>query len=248
MPTRPRTPRSACTPSSTGGQQSSGIVSCDGEQFYSLRGPGQVSETFGNEEAIERLQGTIAIGHNRYSTTGLPVARNIQPLFADFAFGGVAVAHNGNLTNALSIRRKMAGEGALFQSTTDTEVIIHLIARSRKQKLVDRIVEALGKVEGAYSLVAMSRSKLFGVRDPHGVRPLVLGQLGAAWILASETCALDIIGADYVRDVEPGEMVGGRCGPGRVAFPLRPDPAPALHFRAHLFRAARQRRVRAQRL
>ena len=209
------------------GQQSAGIVSCDGEQFYSLRGPGQVSETFGNEEAIERLQGTIAIGHNRYSTTGLPIARNIQPLFADFAFGGIAVAHNGNLTNALSIRRKMAGQGALFQSTTDTEVIIHLIACSRKQKLVDRIVEALGKIEGAYSLVAISRSKLFGVRDPHGVRPLVLGRLGAAWILASETCALDIIGAEYVRDVEPGEMVvvdAGRIESHFPFAPIRPRP------------------------
>ena len=209
------------------GQQSAGIVSSDGEQFYSLRGPGQVSETFGNEEAIERLQGAIAIGHNRYSTTGAPVARNIQPLFADFAFGGVAVAHNGNLTNALSIRRRLAGMGALFQSTTDTEVIIHLIARSRKGKLADRLVEALGEVEGAYSLVAISRSKLFGMRDPHGVRPLVLGQLGEAWILTSETCALDIIGADYVRDVEPGEMVvvdGGRIESHFPFAPTRPRP------------------------
>ena len=209
------------------GQQSAGIVSSDGGQFYSLRGPGQVSETFGNEEAIERLQGAIAIGHNRYSTTGAPVARNIQPLFADFASGGIAVAHNGNLTNALSIRRRLAGMGALFQSTTDTEVIIHLIARSRKGKLADRLVEALGEIEGAYSLVAISRSKLFGVRDPHGVRPLVLGQLGKAWILASETCALDIIGAGYVRDVEPGEMVvvdGGRIESHFPFAPTRPRP------------------------
>ncbi|MCY3754108.1 MAG: amidophosphoribosyltransferase [Alphaproteobacteria bacterium] len=209
------------------GQQSAGIVSSDGEQFYSLRGPGQVSETFGNEEAIDRLQGAIAIGHNRYSTTGAPVARNIQPLFADFAFGGVAVAHNGNLTNALSIRRRLAGMGALFQSTTDTEVIIHLIARSRKGKLADRLVEALGEIEGAYSLVAISRSKLFGVRDPHGVRPLVLGQLGKSWILTSETCALDIIGAGYVRDVEPGEMVvvdGGRIESHFPFDPIRPRP------------------------
>ncbi len=189
------------------GQQSAGIVSSDGRQFYSLRGPGQVSETFGNEEAIRRLRGHFAIGHNRYSTTGAPIPRNIQPLFADFAFGGIAVAHNGNLTNALSLRRRMAVKGALFQSTTDTEVIIHLIALSRREKLADRIVEALGQIEGAYSLVAMSRSKLFGVRDPHGVRPLVLGRLDDAHVLASETCALDIIGADYVRDVEPGELL-----------------------------------------
>ena len=230
------------------GQQSSGIVSCDGEQFYSLRGPGQVSETFGNEEAIERLQGTIAIGHNRYSTTGLPVARNIQPLFADFAFGGVAVAHNGNLTNALSIRRKMAGEGALFQSTTDTEVIIHLIARSRKQKLVDRIVEALGKVEGAYSLVALSRSKLFGCARP--ARRAPAGARAARRGL--DTRLRDLRARHHRGRLCPRCRArrdgGGRCRPGRIAFPLRPDPAPALHFRAHLFRAARQRRVRPQRL
>ncbi len=211
------------------GQQSAGIVSSDGEQFYSLRGPGQVSETFGNEEAIRRLQGAIAIGHNRYSTTGAPVARNIQPLFADFASGGVAVAHNGNLTNALSIRRRLASGGALFQSTTDTEVIIHLIARSRKDRLAARIIEALEEVEGAYSLIAISRSKLFGVRDPHGVRPLVLGQLGAAWILASETCALDIIGADYVRDIEPGEMVVVEGGQLESLFPFSPArPRPCI--------------------
>jgi len=211
------------------GQQSSGIVSCDGAQFYSLRGAGQVSETFGNEEAIRRLQGATAIGHNRYSTTGAPVARNIQPLFADFDFGGVAVAHNGNLTNALSLRREMAAKGALFQSTTDTEVIIHLIAHSRKRKLADRIVEALQQIEGAYSLVAVSRSKLFGVRDPHGVRPLVLGRLGGAHIFASETCALDIIGAEYIRDIEPGEMAMVDAGRVESRFPFRPmRPRPCI--------------------
>ena len=204
------------------GQQAAGIVSYDGGHFHSLRGIGQVSDTFGTLEAIDGLKGFSAVGHNRYSTTGAPVARNIQPLFADLAFGGLAVAHNGNLTNARLLRRGMVDAGSLFQSTTDTEVIVHLVAHSTAGRLVDRMADALRAVEGAYSLIALSRKKLIGVRDPHGVRPLVLGRLDGAWILTSETCALDIIGAEHVRDIEPGEMVAVDADGVRSLRPFPP--------------------------
>jgi amidophosphoribosyltransferase len=161
---------------------------------------------------VRGLQGFAAIGHNRYSTTGAPVLRNVQPLFADFAFGGLALAHNGNLTNARMLRRRLTADGSLFQSTSDTEVIVHLIARSRQSSVIERLIDALDEVDGAYSLVALSKDGLFGVRDPLGVRPLVIGELDGAHILTSETCALDIMGARFVRDVEPGEvvMIGAR--------------------------------------
>ena len=151
--------------------------------------------------------GAPAIGHVRYATTGEVALRNVQPLFADFEFGGLAICHNGNLTNSYQLRRQLVRRGSLFQSTSDTEVIVHLIATSLKETVVDRLIDALRQVEGAYSLAALSQDVVIGVRDPLGVRPLVLGRLGDAWILASETCALDIIGADFVRDVEPGEIV-----------------------------------------
>jgi len=189
------------------GQEAAGIVSYDGEHFHTHRAAGHVGDNFSSESVIGRLKGDSAVGHVRYSTTGDTLMRNIQPLFADFAFGGVAIGHNGNLTNAMSIRAELVKRGHLFQSTTDTEVIIHLIATSTAARLVDRIIDALSQVEGAYSLVLLSRKKVIGVRDPLGVRPLVIGKLDKAHIIASETCALDIIGADYVRDVEPGEMV-----------------------------------------
>ena len=189
------------------GQEAAGIVAFDGGQFHSHRALGLVGDIFGTEDVMRRLKGPLAVGHVRYSTTGDPVMRNIQPLFIDFAFGGLALAHNGNLTNAVTIRREMVQRGSIFQSTTDTEVICHLVATSTQAKLVDRLVDAARQIEGAYSLVALSRKKLIGLRDPLGVRPLILGQLDEAWILASETCALDIIGARYVRDVEPGELV-----------------------------------------
>ena len=219
------------------GQQAAGIVSYDGRHFHSLRGTGQVSETFGTLEAIDGLKGSSAVGHNRYSTTGAPVARNIQPLFADLAFGGLAVAHNGNLTNARLLRRGMVDAGSLFQSTTDTEVIVHLVAHSAAGRLVDRMADALRAIEGAYSLIALSRKKLIGVRDPHGVRPLVLGRLDGAWILTSETCALDIIGAEHVRDIEPGEMVAVDADGVRSTAALPAGPGPAVRVRADLFRA-----------
>ena len=189
------------------GQEAAGIVTYQDGQFFSHRAAGHVGDNFSEESVIGQLPGASAIGHNRYSTTGDTVVRNIQPLFADFASGGFAIAHNGNLTNAVALRHELVKRGCLFQSTTDTEVIIHLIATSSFDTVVDRTVAALQMVEGAYSLVALHNDTLIGVRDPYGVRPLVLGRFEDAWILASETCALDIIGADYVRDIEPGEMV-----------------------------------------
>ena len=189
------------------GQEAAGIVSYDGNHFHSHRALGLVGDNFDSEAVIRRLQGPMAIGHVRYATTGDTLLRNVQPLFADFSFGGLAIAHNGNLTNAYALRHALVQRGCIFQSTTDTETIVHLIAISDQSRVVDRMVAALRQVEGAYSLVALTRAKLIGVRDPHGVRPLVLGRLGEAYILASETCALDIIGADYERDVEPGEIV-----------------------------------------
>jgi amidophosphoribosyltransferase len=156
---------------------------------------------------VDPLTGDRAIGHVRYSTHGAPVERNIQPLFAEFAGGGFAVAHNGNLTNALTLQDRLQRRGSIFQSTSDTEVILHLIATSTRGRLVEKIVDALRQIEGAYSLVCLSAKKMIGVRDPLGVRPLILGELDGAPILASETCALDIIGAAFVRDVQPGEMV-----------------------------------------
>jgi amidophosphoribosyltransferase len=189
------------------GQESAGIVAYDGEQFSAHRGPGLVSDNFSSKEVIARLPGAMAIGHVRYATTGEVALRNIQPLFADFEFGGLAICHNGNLTNSYQLRRQLVRRGSLFQSTSDTEVIVHLIATSLKDSVVERLTDGLKQVEGAYSLVALSQDSVIGLRDPLGVRPLVLGRLGDAWILASETCALDIIGAEFERDVEPGEIV-----------------------------------------
>jgi len=190
------------------GQEAAGIVACDGEQFHSHRALGHVGDNFGNEAVIRRLPGSSAVGHVRYATTGDTAMRNVQPLFADFEFGGLAIAHNGNLTNALAIRRQLVRRGCLFQSTTDTEVIVHLIAISLYATVEERMIDALRQVEGAYSLVALSRTAVLAVRDPLGIRPLVLGRMrNGAWMVASETCALDIVGAAFERDVEPGELV-----------------------------------------
>ena len=189
------------------GQEASGIVSFDGEQFSSERHVGLVGDTFSKKSVIDRLPGNRAIGHNRYSTTGDSGLRNIQPLFAEFAGGGFAIAHNGNLTNALTLQKQLQTQGAIFQSTSDTETILHLIATSIRGPLVDRFVDALRQVEGAYSIIGISQNKMVGCRDPLGIRPLVLGDLDGAYILASETCALDIIGAQFIREVEPGELV-----------------------------------------
>ncbi len=189
------------------GQEAAGIVSYDGEQFHSHRALGLVGDNFNSTETMAQLKGEMAIGHVRYSTAGGTILRNIQPLFADFKFGGLAIAHNGNLTNAHKIRKELVQRGCIFQSTSDTETIIHLIAISEYGRVVDRITDALFQIEGAYSLLTLTQKKMIGLRDPHGVRPLVLGRLDEAWILSSETCALDIIGAEFVRDVEPGEIV-----------------------------------------
>lgn len=189
------------------GQEASGIVAFDGEHFNAHRDLGLVGDIFASEAVMSRLRGHAAIGHNRYATTGGTVMRNVQPLFADLELGGFTLAHNGNLTNATTLRRELVRRGSIFQSTSDTEVFIHLIATSTAGSLIERMLDALRQVEGAYSLVAMTDEAVIGVRDPLGVRPLVLGRLGDAWIFASETCAFDILGADFVRDVEPGEMV-----------------------------------------
>jgi len=190
------------------GQEAAGIVTCDEGQFIAERHQGLVGDIFGrNSPAASNLKGRTAVGHVRYSTAGGSNVRNIQPIFADLAGGGLAVAHNGNLTNADTLRTELVNQGSIFQSTSDTETIVHLAARSTKAQIVDRLVDALQQVEGAYSLVALTSKRMIGARDPFGVRPLVLGELDGAPILASETCALDIIGATYVRDIQPGELV-----------------------------------------
>ena len=189
------------------GQEAAGIVSFDGKRFHSERRMGLVGDNFSRREVIDRLPGTTAIGHVRYSTTGETILRNVQPLFAELEGGGFAIGHNGNLTNGLALRRQLVHDGAMMQSTTDTEVILHLVARAKRNRFVDRFIEGLRQLEGAYSFVGMTNKKLVGARDPLGIRPLVLGQLDGCPILASETCALDVIGAKYVRDVENGEVV-----------------------------------------
>lgn len=189
------------------GQEGAGIVTFDGDKFNGVRRPGLVGDNFNKQEIISRLPGRNAIGHVRYSTTGDSILKNIQPLFADLAVGGFACAHNGNLTNASMLRKNLVADGSIFQTTSDTETILQLVARSKRVPMVDKIIDALFQVQGAYALVILTNKKLIGVRDPYGIRPLVLGDLNGAPVLASETCALDIIGAKYVRDVENGEIV-----------------------------------------
>ena len=188
------------------GQEAAGIVAFDGRQFHAHRGLGLVSDIFADSNVIDRLQGSAAVGHTRYSTTGETLLRNVQPLFAEFEFGGMAIAHNGNLTNARTLRQDLIRHGAIFQSTTDTEIFNHLVANGRGDML-ERVNQALKTVEGAFSLIQLTKDGLIGVRDPLGVRPLQLGKLDGAWMLASESCAFDIIGAEFVRDILPGELV-----------------------------------------
>src|ERR1041385_2192147 len=207
------------------GQESAGIVTYDGAQFIAERHLGLVGDVFGkNSVHAQKLRGTQALGHVRYSTTSGTTVRNVQPMFADLAGGGIAIAHNGNLTNAVALREALVHEGAIFQSTSDTETIIHLMARSSYRPVVDKLIDALKQVQGAYSLVALTSKKLIGVRDPWGVRPLVLGELDGAPILASETCALDIIGATFVRDIEPGEMIVITRDGTESYHPFAPQP------------------------
>ena len=193
------------------GQEAGGIVSYDPEAgFQSARRFGYVRDNFTSQDIMQTLPGELSIGHVRYSTSGNkgPTAiRDVQPFFGEFAMGGAAIAHNGNITNANALRRELIERGSIFQSSSDSECIIHLMARSLQRNIPERMEDALRRVEGAFSVVAMTRTKLIGVRDPLGVRPLVLGCVGDGWALSSETCALDIIGAEFVRDVEPGEIV-----------------------------------------
>ncbi|MGH1417553.1 MAG: amidophosphoribosyltransferase [Hyphomicrobiaceae bacterium] len=190
------------------GQEAAGIATCDGNQFHLERRMGLVGDNFNKQNVIDRLKGASAVGHNRYSTTGETILRNVQPLFADLDTGGFAVAHNGNLTNALTLRRELVSSGAICQSTSDTEVILHLLSRSKKRRIVERFVDAIRQIEGAYALVALTNDMLIGARDPVGIRPLVIGRLdNGGYVLASETCALDIVNAKFVREVENGEVV-----------------------------------------
>ena len=189
------------------GQEGCGIVSYDGNKYYSEKRYGLVGDNFNNEKVLKKLPGNFAIGHNRYSTTGGTTLRNIQPFFADTHAGGIGVAHNGNLTNALTIRKKLVKDGAIFYSTSDTEVIIQLIAKSKRSTTVEKITDAIFQIQGGYALVMLAQNKLIGVRDPLGIRPLVIGKLKNSYVLASETCALDIIGARFLREVENGEIV-----------------------------------------
>ena len=189
------------------GQEGCGIVSYDGKNYHSEKRQGLVGDHFTKGDVIKKLPGNFAIGHNRYSTTGETSLRNIQPFFADLHGGGISIAHNGNLTNALSLRDSLVKGGAIFRTTSDTETIVQLIAKSKRGKIVDKIIDALFQIQGGYALVIMTNKKLIGVRDPFGIRPLVIGQLKDSYIFASETCALDIVGAKFIREVENGEMV-----------------------------------------
>jgi len=189
------------------GQEGCGVVSYDGKNYHSEKRFGLVGDNFNKEKVLKNLPGNYAIGHNRYSTTGGTTLRNIQPFFADTNAGGIGVAHNGNLTNAITLRKKLVEDGAIFYSTSDTETIVQLIAKSKRNKTIDKIVDALFQIQGGYALVMLTQNILIGVRDPFGIRPLVIGKLKNSYIFASETCALDIIGAKFVRDVENGEIV-----------------------------------------
>lgn len=188
------------------GQEASGIVSGDGEQFYIQKGMGLVADIY-NKTTLEKLPGRMAIGHNRYSTAGGNDLKNVQPFNVNFAFGNLALAHNGNLINSQVLRNELEAYGAIFQSTSDTEVIIHLIAHSRASTFLARVMDALNQVRGAFSLVLMTDNGLIAVRDPHGLRPLCLGRVRGSWVVASETCAFDLLDAEYIREIEPGELV-----------------------------------------
>ena len=209
------------------GQEAAGITSFDGHQFHTHRAMGHVAGNFDRDEVIRALHGNVACGHVRYSTTGETALRNVQPLYAELASGGFAIAHNGNISNAMRLRRDLIRRGAIFQSTSDTEVIIHLVATSQFRTLIDRFIDALKQVEGAYSLIVMTPEGMIACRDPLGIRPLVMGKLDDTIVFASETVALDVVGADYVRDVEPGELVivkGGQISSHKPFSPVSPRP------------------------
>ena len=189
------------------GQESCGIVTSDGKNFYAERRLGLVGDNFTKGKVLNKLLGIYAIGHNRYSTTGNNLIKNVQPFFADLHSGGISIAHNGNLSNARYLRRELVKSGSIFQTTSDTETIVQLIAKSKRTKIIDKIIDALFKIQGGYALTILANKKLIGIRDPFGIRPLVIGKLNKSYVLASETCAFDIIGAKFIREVENGEIV-----------------------------------------
>ena len=189
------------------GQEGCGIVTFDGKNFYAERRLGLVGDNFTKGKVLEKLPGTCAIGHNRYSTAGNNLIKNVQPFFADLHTGGISIAHNGNLSNALHLRKEMVKNGSIFQTTSDTETIVQLIAKSKRSKTIDKIIDALFKIQGGYALTILLNKKLIGIRDPFGIRPLVIGKLNKSYVLASETCAFDIIGAKFIREVKNGEIV-----------------------------------------
>ncbi len=189
------------------GQEGCGIVTFDGKKYHSEKRFGLVGDNFNKEKVLKKLPGNFAIGHNRYSTTGENTLRNIQPFFADTNAGGIGVAHNGNLTNSITLRNKLVEDGAIFYTTSDTETIVQLIAKSKRNKTIDKVVDAIFQIQGGYALVMLTQNKLIGVRDPYGIRPLVIGKIKDSYVFASETCALDIIGAKFIREVENGEIV-----------------------------------------
>lgn len=189
------------------GQEGAGIVTTDGEKVYCHRGQGLVNDVFSEPETIRKLIGRMAIGHNRYSTTGSDQKINVQPILVNSITGPLALGHNGNLVNSRSLRDKLQNEGALFQTTSDSEILVHLIARSQKKDFISRVMDALHQVRGAYSLVMLTKEALIAARDPNGFRPLALGGINDGYVIASETCAMDLIGAEYIRDVNPGELL-----------------------------------------
>ena len=189
------------------GQEGCGIVTSDGKNFYAERRLGLVGDNFTKGKILEKLPGSYSIGHNRYSTAGNNLIKNVQPFFADLHAGGISIAHNGNLSNALNLRKKLVKNGSIFQTTSDTETIVQLIAKSKRSKIIEKIIDALFKIQGGYALTILINKKLIGIRDPFGIRPLVIGKLNKSYVLASETCAFDIIGAKFIREVENGEMV-----------------------------------------
>jgi amidophosphoribosyltransferase len=210
------------------GQEAAGMVVFDGQRFHSERRMGLVGDHYTDPATLARLPGDRAIGHVRYSTTGETILRNVQPLFAELEVGGIAIAHNGNFTNGLSMRRMLIADGAIFQATSDTEVVLHLIARSKHQSSSDRFIDAIRQMEGGYSMLAMTRTKLIAARDPIGIRPLVMGELDGKPIFCSETCALDIIGAKFIRDVENGEVIICEIQPdGSITIDSRKAEKPA---------------------
>ena len=229
------------------GQESAGIVTSDHNKIHLYKGMGQVSEVFSQPDTLARLTGSIAMGHTRYSTTGASSIVNIQPFIITNRSRNLAIAHNGNLTNSLELRTQLDARGSIFQTTSDTEAILHLVATSKKGARMERICDALGKIRGAFSLVMLTDSSIIAARDPQGFRPLALGKLGRGWVVASETCAFDIIGAKYVRDIEPSEVIEITREGYHVPVCPTAQAALVVHFRIHLLLASGLHRVRGKR-